>query len=217
MIIYKITNKINNKVYIGQTVQSLSKRFWAHCNNDSCPVMHAAIKKYGKENFAIEQIDSTTSNAELDEKEIYWIAFYNSIVPNGYNRTAGGHCGANTNEQREKLKRAHLGKRHSDDARKKMSASHMGYKYSEFAKEKMSIARKGLNLSEKTKQKMSAAKTGDKNPLSKRIVCVETGEIFACMSQAEKTLSVKNVWAVCNGKRKTAGGLHFKYFQLEGK
>lgn len=97
--IYKITNKINNKVYVGQTTQSLKERFQRHCwgttNNDKHHFNMAikqAIKKYGKENFIIELIEEVET-AKLDEREVYWISFYDSYN-NGYNCTKGGQNGA---------------------------------------------------------------------------------------------------------------------------
>ena len=91
-IIYKITNKINNKVYIGQTTQTLNLRWQGHCqniNNGSYQmVIKRAIHKYGKENFIIEEIEECNQEL-LNEREKYWIQFYNSYE-NGYNSTLGG-------------------------------------------------------------------------------------------------------------------------------
>ena len=62
MIIYKITNNINGKIYIGQTTQSLANRWSQHTKEISkCFRMKAAIKKYGKESFSIEEIDKYLS------------------------------------------------------------------------------------------------------------------------------------------------------------
>lgn len=88
MIIYKITNLINNKIYIGQTQQLLKKRWARHKSNSryiGCSAISDAIRKYGKENFIIEQIDFTSKLEELTIKEIYWMKHYNSLAPNGYN------------------------------------------------------------------------------------------------------------------------------------
>lgn len=97
--IYKITNKINGKVYIGQTVKSLKERFQRHCQSTSSKdkyhlnmVIKKAIKKYGKENFTIELIEEVETT-RLDEREVYWISFYDSYN-NGYNCTLGGQNGA---------------------------------------------------------------------------------------------------------------------------
>ena len=99
-IIYKITNILDNKIYIGQTTESLQKRFSRHCGyqlNDGTH-LHNAMKKYGITNFYIEQIDSAINQEELDEKEIYWIRFYNSCDENiGYNiKNTKGKCGGDT-------------------------------------------------------------------------------------------------------------------------
>lgn len=91
--IYKITNQINNKVYIGQTVKSLQKRFTQHKNNSnkeyfSQIVLYKAFNKYGIENFFFEEIEQVP-NELLDEREKYWIEYYDSYF-NGYNSTLGG-------------------------------------------------------------------------------------------------------------------------------
>ena len=87
MIIYKITNKINNKVYIGQTSETLKKRFSRHMGYQSIEhdtKFYRAVRKYGKDNFIIEQIDTALTQEELDKKEVKWIKYYNS-VEEGYN------------------------------------------------------------------------------------------------------------------------------------
>ena len=89
--IYKITNKINNKCYIGQTVKPIETRWKRHLKDtkkNSTYPLHRAIRKYGKENFIIEEIEKCEAKL-LDEREIYWINFYNSFK-NGYNATLGG-------------------------------------------------------------------------------------------------------------------------------
>ena len=92
-VIYKITNIINNKVYIGQTVNTIKYRWHKHCNSDGCRSLHNAILKYGKENFNIEIIE-TLPIEKLDEREIYWISFYKSNTKKfGYNILLGGNLG----------------------------------------------------------------------------------------------------------------------------
>lgn len=91
--IYIIKNDLNDKVYIGQTTQSLQKRFNGHCchsKSDRSVNMHIkrAIHKYGKEHFKIELIEECDASL-LDEREIYWIEKYDSFN-NGYNLTVGG-------------------------------------------------------------------------------------------------------------------------------
>lgn len=89
-VIYKITNKINNKVYIGQTTRSIKKRFSRHCNEKSCAAIHMAIKKYGKENFEITILQNCDNKKDLNKKEKYFIKYFNSKIPNGYNICSGG-------------------------------------------------------------------------------------------------------------------------------
>lgn len=100
MWIYKITNIQNNKVYIGQSIRPVEARFNRHINdamNNALDTHFArAIRKYGKENFIIETIDEATSQEELNQREQYWIQFYNSIE-DGYNETDALYkCGGNT-------------------------------------------------------------------------------------------------------------------------
>ena len=77
MYIYKITNLINNKVYIGQVYnKSVEERFKRHCT-DKNALKHSyidrAIEKYGPENFVVETIDIASDLDELNNKEKYWI------------------------------------------------------------------------------------------------------------------------------------------------
>lgn len=88
--IYKITNKINGKIYIGQSIRPKT-RWWEHCQSaknqrDNYPI-HQAIYKYGEENFTFEILEWT---ANYDDREAELIGYYNSITPNGYNVMTGG-------------------------------------------------------------------------------------------------------------------------------
>lgn len=97
MLIYKITNKINNKCYIGQTIKSAKQRWEEHQRhafgshpNDVNKTLYKAIRKYGLENFTFEVIqDNIETYEQLDKAEIYWIDFYNGFI-RGYNETLGG-------------------------------------------------------------------------------------------------------------------------------
>ncbi len=92
--IYIIKNKINNKVYIGQTRKTIEARWKKHCQDmfRLDYLLYRAMRKYGVENFYIEEIEQC-SPEQLNEREIYWIAYYNSFH-NGYNSTLGGGGGA---------------------------------------------------------------------------------------------------------------------------
>lgn len=100
MFIYKISNSINNKVYIGQTIRPIEERFKRHINDAINYIVNThfarAIRKYGKEKFYIEEIDRANNQEELNLKEQYWIRYYDS-VNNGYNETDALYkCGGNT-------------------------------------------------------------------------------------------------------------------------
>ena len=122
MEVYKITNKINGKVYIGQTIRPVEYRFNRHMNDALNNILDThfarAIRKYGKDSFIIEEIDNAQTQDELNQKEQYWIRYYNS-VEDGYNETdAVSKCGGNTYQSKteeemevikEKIRQAKLG------------------------------------------------------------------------------------------------------------
>ena len=85
--IYKVTNKINGKVYIGQSVD-IGRRWRQHMTAEDDIYFHKAIQKYGVENFEWEVIEKC-KKSELDERESYWIEYYDSFNK-GYNCTKGG-------------------------------------------------------------------------------------------------------------------------------
>ena len=92
--IYIIKNKINNKVYVGQTKVSIKLRFQNHLSAARCGkdyIIGKAIRKYGEENFYIELLEECLAS-ELNEREMYWIAFYNATDNKcGYNMSLGGN------------------------------------------------------------------------------------------------------------------------------
>lgn len=88
--IYKITNKINNKAYIGLTLRTIEIRWSEHkrsINTLDTP-LYRAIKKYGIENFEVEEIEEISEDV-VQEREKYWIQYYGTYG-NGYNATLGG-------------------------------------------------------------------------------------------------------------------------------
>lgn len=86
--IYKITNKVNGKVYIGQTRYTLEFRWKQHIHKKDNTYFHNAIKKYGPDNFQIELLEECPVEI-LDSREVFYIAKYNSFK-DGYNLTIGG-------------------------------------------------------------------------------------------------------------------------------
>jgi group I intron endonuclease len=111
--VYKITNKLNGKSYVGITTKSIHERFQAHLDRSvkSRSAIQKAIKKYGKENFIIEELDSALNKTELYEKEVYWIAKLDTFNCYGYNLTiGGGGITEMSQEIRDKISKTKSGK-----------------------------------------------------------------------------------------------------------
>lgn len=118
MLIYKATNIVNGKVYIGQTIKTLEERREGHIESARKPVFrfHKAIARYGIENFKWEVIDTANNIDELNQKEGYWIEHYNSYRT-GYNDTKGDLNPMNY----EEVKKRHDKTMRSAEVRKKIS------------------------------------------------------------------------------------------------
>lgn len=95
--IYKMTNTLNGKLYVGQTTQPLEKRFLQH--SKARTPLGEAMRQCGLENFTIEVIEECATPAQTRERERFWIRALKCKVPNGYNQSDGGEV-------------AHTGKRH---------------------------------------------------------------------------------------------------------
>ena len=127
-IVYKTTNLINNKIYVGKDLYNKPKYY------GSGKLLRLAIKKYGKENFKKEIIEVCIDIDDMNLKEVFWIKELNSYAPNGYNINYGGKGGNTYTYRTEEEKSAF---------RKKLSLNHIGKKASEKTKSLMSERRKG--------------------------------------------------------------------------
>lgn len=150
--IYTITNKINNKIYIGQS-NHCKRRFSEHKSPSSLKkagAIYLAFKKYGIENFEFKIIHECLIE-ELNDKEIFYIKELNTLSPNGYNLNSGGNVPIEISEEtRKKMSKAQSGKNNPM----------YGKERSEEHKEKLSIALKGRKLTEEHIQKIGKANTG---------------------------------------------------------
>ena len=90
LVVYKVTNLINGKLYIGKTRIGINARWKRHCYSGQCPRLRAAIDKYGKEAFKIEVIEKCKDYKELNKRERFWIAYYDT-THTGYNVLEGGN------------------------------------------------------------------------------------------------------------------------------
>ena len=152
MIIYLVTNLINQMKYVGQTTRTLKQRKSSHLSSSkkgSTYYLHRAIRKYGAENFKWEVIHNATSEEELNEKETYFIKEYNTNSQVGYNLTEGGRGirGWKHSElTKEKIKQCAIKNNsaqylkkfvQSEEGRKKISLMQLGKTYEmKFGKEK---------------------------------------------------------------------------------
>ena len=115
-VIYLITNLINNKKYVGQTQQGREERRWQEhfiYTVDDNKILHNAIRKYGPENFEFKVIETDIPEELIDEREKYYIKYYNTFYLNkqGYNMTKGGqgiHGYVHTDETKYRIKESNL-------------------------------------------------------------------------------------------------------------
>lgn len=186
-IVYKITNMLNNKIYIGQTTKSLGLRWGQHrrasLSYGSNYPLYKAIRLYGIENFKIEKIDVADNSEELNIKEEFWIETFNSYIKHrkGYNLTKGGH-------NRDDLKNKSWGK-HTQE-------------HKEYMKEKF----KGRSPSPLAKEKAI-----ESNSLS--TINLTTGETFSSAKEMSKYYHISYGFTLelLSGKRRKKDGQIFRY------
>ena len=142
--IYLLTNKLNNKKYVGQTWEGIVIRWQKHCapSNTGCVKLHNAIMKYGRDNFYYEVLVFCSTQESADYWECYFIEKFDTIY-NGYNIRGGGSRGIISEETKQKISKANTGKIRSDQSRKNMSKGQIGKKYSKERNEKISNSLKG--------------------------------------------------------------------------
>lgn len=227
--VYKHTNKINKKVYIGITCRPTPEMRWGKdgCGYRTSPYFYSAIVKYGWDGFDHEILYEGLTKEEAVKKEQELISEYranNRLY--GYNSTSGGEHFELTPEARKKKSESMKGNKNS-----------AGVIFSEERKRKISEALKGKKFTEERKQKISQVKKGKthktindegKNHLSnspyhnakkKRVYCEETKEVFSSIHEcAEKMFSRKNataICAVCRGRVPSYKNYHFYYIKEE--
>jgi group I intron endonuclease len=185
-IVYRITNTVNGKIYVGQTTKTLSQR-WVEHVYDSVgkrrrkhnSYLHLAIEKYGKESFITEVLNICIDKNSLDDVERFYIKALNTVRPNGYNISLGGTGVMQGRKMSAEaklrisagLKKAYaIGTRkpngpiHTEESKKKISDSlkhnfrSLGRTHSEETKEKIRAAHLGRIFSDEHKLKLSISK-----------------------------------------------------------
>lgn len=244
--IYKITNKTNNKIYIGQTTKErAADRFSQHRylarhqeQENSSSYLHRAMALEGVDNFSFEVIEEI-ENEFLNDKEQYWIQYYNSMAPNGYNLTLGGdgtkgYSRPQSIEEREKRKQSNkqfyidhpealeeLSQRtkklwENEEYRKKVTESNK--KFLEEHPDKFKGENNpmyGKHHTEEALMKIKAHAATRKTPLAQ--LDKETREIiqiFDGVKDAEKALGVSHGWLSKAARTdKVAYGFRWKFIQ----
>lgn len=225
--IYIITNKVSGNTYVGQSVD-IGRRFMEHrtISAEHNQSLKRALLKYGIENFSFEVLEECPAE-KLNEREMFYIA---KLHPR-YNRTKGGDGRARplTSEEKEHLRECGKKQWEAMSAEKKakqiaenLKGPRVGHSVSEKTREKLRAANLGKKASPETIAKRKATmKSLGKIPFSGKrykrpIRCVETGEIFPSITEAQKKLSLSS--SLCQhlkGKYKTCNGLHFEYLSVE--
>src|ERR1035437_4483818 len=188
MFIYKLTNKINGKIYIGKTIKSIEQRWRCHRNQSKrkgkCKShLYNAIRKDGTNNFVLRMVEECCSEYG-NKQEQYWIKFYNSTDPSiGYNLTIGGDGGIVSDECKKKISntlkeyyKTHKPFNAMKGIRGKLHPFY-GKHHTNAAKEKLSVARKGKKYEDVmsietaigSKKKRSQRWKGQLNPSFKKI------------------------------------------------
>ena len=166
--IYLIIDLTNWKKYVGQHHYHLEK-----LDSNYHGSGHIIKRIYKKRPQTLKEVYLKTcySQEELDEWEQYYIKFYNTLYPNGYNLTEGGNGGVPCEETRRKLselkkgllsgeKNPMFGKHHSEETKQKIGGVHKGKHISEEQKKKLSVALKGRIMSDEHKKKIGEANKG---------------------------------------------------------
>lgn len=225
MIVYLVTNNITGMQYVGQTIRSLEERWRDHCRVKDDNYFHRAIRKYGSENFTLKILDTAETGEELDLKEIYWIEKLNTLYPGGYNLREGGNVSG----------RGRFGMYNPKSRliyRFNLDGSMVGAYYGMGdAFRKTGLSSTSITRSIKLKNRLAGgsiwmyaedftpeylAECIDTCPGHKwrRVVCVETGEVFQSMSDAAEKYGThpSSISACCSGKLKTTAGKQWRYY-----
>jgi group I intron endonuclease len=214
--LYRITNILNNKIYIGQTIKP-NKRWSTHksfSRNKNKPqqYVHHAINKYGVDNFTYEVIATCITQEDVDCTEEILIIQYNSRNKEfGYNIQPGGNVSSPSEETREKMSKAtlkqiaeqghpSLGKKRSDEQRAQMRETRLNnpINYTDEIRSNMSEAHIGHKDSEETKIKKSAAQA---EAWEKRNALRMLTEDIRCFAPGCDIVGTGNKYKFINGIR----------------
>ena len=214
-VIYKITNNVNNKIYIGKS-SNIKRRLSQYSYMIKFNLLHnshlqASIIKYGREKFNFEILEFSNEES-LNNREKYWIDFYKSHNPNfGYNKTFGGDGLVATEEIRLKISNSLIGITHSEERRLHQSESHKGKTLSDETKFNQSTSQKirFQNDNEIFKHRLAMSK----EPIVQLELNGNFVNEFISIREAERTTKIHSstISRVCKNKRKSAGDYLWMY------
>ena len=209
MIVYKITNLLNGKVYVGQTVRTLEARIDQHKRRTKSAISQA-IGKYGWENFKVEVLEECETQEELNEREKFWIKFFDCIAPKGYNLNEGGRGGKVSEIAKKHMSESQQVRFSNPAEHEKLSKAQKKYFSKLEARQKMSEAKK--NPSPEARANMSAAqKRRFSNPEARAKKSAETKKYYEEHPEAREYLSNLN-----KGKKQSAETIAKKSASLKG-
>ena len=221
-VIYKFEHLIEHKIYIGKTKRELIKRIKEHVKpQKKGSYIESAIQKHGIESFDVAVVEECNNKDELNEREKYWIKFFNCKAPNGYNLTDGGDGGSGhivTEETRLKISKTKTGKPgHPNSEKQRKTASEMCKKRKGLPRKPLTLEHR-QNISKGGKGRIVSAETRAKlvavNKNRRSVRCLETGETFKSLTAAGEWAGVTGgtILAACKKSTRTGGGYHWEYF-----
>lgn len=208
--VYMHKNKINNKIYIGQTSLFPPEKRWKNGQGYNTQMFFKAILKYGWDNFDHIILETNLTQDEANEREKYYIKLYNTTNSNyGYNCTNGGsNFSTLSKETKEKIKESWTQERREAQSKrlKEKWAIDKNFREKATAPNPNQWHPKG-----KLNPMHGSHRTGKDAARKRKVKCIETGMIFDTIKQAAEWAnngkdSIKShISAVCKGKRKTSG------------
>ncbi len=215
--IYCIENIVNGKKYIGQSVDVYSrwKKHRSELNNGVHfnGYLQKSWNKYGEDNFKFYVVEFCNID-KLDEREIYYIGLYQTLNRNkGYNLVSGGTFGKKCSKETcTKISQALKGHKVSLRSRIKISEHHADVSGK-------NNGMYGRNHTDEAKKKISESRKGKISPRRNRnnVYCIELEKTFNDATEAARELNLNSsaILKCCRGERKTCGGYHWKFINLE--
>jgi len=189
MVIYKITNRQNQKAYVGMTTRTPRERFEKHMSRKKggCSAISTAVKKHGRESFSFEVIDMADNLEQLKKKESEWILKLGTMSPNGYNLTTGGEHFEMSQEVRAKISEANRRRIVKTETKEKLRRDREG----------VCLRKTPVSSLEKEKSSLRASEQWEKSSL-RWLHKVKTGtkiyvpELQACFYSYSDFLTVVN-------------------------